>query len=71
MIKWISVKDEMPAYFVSVLGYIPEQAPFPTVREVYLAPHNNWFFCLATAEYCEVTHWAEMPEPPEEDESND
>ena len=33
--QWYKVEDKMPERFVSVLGYMPDQAPFPTVRECW------------------------------------
>lgn len=71
--KWISVKDRLPEPFVSVLGYCPESAPYPTVREMYLAEWRDtngsreleWMY-MGGVMFGEVTHWADMPEPPEE-----
>ena len=31
-----------PAPFLSVLGYEPTQAPFPTVHECYVDKDANW-----------------------------
>ena len=68
MSEWISVKDKMPKPFVSVLGYMPDAVPFPEVRECYcIGDSDKKFFFPALSERHEISHWAEMPEPPKED----
>ena len=65
--EWVSVKDKMPEPFVSVLGYMPDAAPFPEVRECYCTGDSDKkFFVPALSERHEISHWAELPEPPEE-----
>ena len=63
--KWHRVEDKMPERFVSVLGYVPDQTPFPTVRECWYVGDSGWYF-PALMEMCQITHWAEMPEFEEE-----
>ena len=63
--KWISVDERLPEQFVSVLVYMPEECPWPTVREGYLRPDGKWYAAYYTRTPDEVTHWANMPEPPE------
>lgn len=63
--KWISVDDRVPEQFVSVLVYMPGEYPFPTVREGYLRPDGKWDAAYYTRMPDEVTHLANMPEPPE------
>lgn len=58
---WISVADEMPPPFVSVLGYIPDLEPGPTVMECYLTDQCT-FYAPGTMGFEVVTHWLPMPE---------
>lgn len=62
MNEWISVKDELPKPFVSVLGHMTNAGEFPSVRECYLVV--NEFFFPALDNYEPVDFWQEMPEPP-------
>ena len=65
--EWVSVKDKMPEPFVSVLGYMPDAAPFPEARECYCTGDSDKkFFVPALSERHEISHWAELPEPPKE-----
>ena len=64
--NWINVDERLPKEWISVLGYMPDAKPFPPVRECYLVGES--FFCPALRSYAPVTHWAEMPEPPKEEE---
>lgn len=62
---WIPVSlGFLPEEYVSVLVYIPTEAPLPTVKEAYLAngcwSTKTWFYSR-----WEVTHWRHMPSPPE------
>lgn len=59
--QWISVNDRLPKIFESVLLYMPEEYPCPTVHEGYLS-QTGWVYWLGPAE---VTHWMPMPEGPE------
>lgn len=65
--KWISVDDRVPEQFVSVLVYMPGEYHLPTVREGYLRPDGKWDAAYYTRTPDEVTHWANMPEPPKVD----
>ena len=66
--EWISVKDGLPEPFVSVLGYMPDAAPFPEVRECYCTGDSDKkFFVPALSERHEISHWAELPKPPKEE----
>ena len=62
---WVKTTERLPTEFASVLVCIPCEAPFPAVKEAYLA--DGWWttktsiFPVGTA-----THWAPMPEPPKE-----
>lgn len=66
--RWISVKEREPEPFVSVLGYIPDEAPMPVVREGYRVNAGNCNACYfpVLADRREITHWMEMPQPPKE-----
>lgn len=66
--EWISVKDKLPELFELVLLYIPDDAPFQTVREGFLTPYRMWHAALYDRDYSAVTHWMPMPKPPKEDE---
>lgn len=59
-VTWHDAPSDPPPEYVSVIGHIPSQDPFPTSRECFLTPTGKWF-CHALSEECEVTNWAEMP----------
>ena len=63
--EWISVKERLPEPFVSVLVYMPEENPLPTVHEGFLAREGMWYANHFDREPLEITHWMPMPEPPE------
>lgn len=65
--KWISVKERLPRAFYSVLVYIPEEAPMPTVHEGYMTDNGRWISTVYVREFEKVTHWMPLPEPPKED----
>lgn len=65
-IQWISVKDEMPLEFASVLGFMDDAGDFPPVRECYNVCGN--FFFPALREIHPVSYWMHMPSPPVEEE---
>lgn len=67
--RWISVKEREPEPFVSVLGYIPNNDPFPPVRECFrvCVGEADAYYFPALAEHEDITHWMEIPEPPKED----
>lgn len=69
--RWISVKEREPEPFISVLGYIPDEAPMPVVREGYRvsAGNCNAYYFPVLADRREITHWMEIPQPPKEDEN--
>ena len=60
VITWHDAQSDPPPEYVSVIGHIPSQDPFPTSRECFVTPKGSWF-CHALSEECEVTNWAEMP----------
>ena len=66
--EWINVKSCLPKPFVSVLCYMPGEKPFPTVREGYITDDEKWYAAGFMREDGEVTHWAEMPVFPGDDE---
>ena len=61
--EWISVKERLPENFISVLGYMTDAGEFPPVRECYTV--GNAFFFPSLGDVHPVSHWCEMPEPPE------
>ena len=63
---WINAKRMTPEPYVSVLVYMPGEKPFQTVHEGYYRPDGKWYSALFEREPEEVTHWAEMPEYPQE-----
>ena len=60
VITWHDAQSDPPPEYVSVIGYIPNQYPFPTSRECFVTPKRTWF-CQTLYEECEVTQWTEMP----------
>lgn len=63
MVNWINVDEELPKGFIDVLLYIPSEAPLPTVHEGYYA-NGQWFCKGNMCNIRDVTHWADMPSPP-------
>ena len=57
---WHDAPSNPPPEYVSVIGHIPSQAPFPTSRECFVTPKGTWV-CQALDEECEVTQWTEIP----------
>ena len=66
-IDWISVEERLPEPFVSVLVYMPEERPLPTVHEGFLAREGVWYANHFDREPMEITHWMPLPEPPKEE----
>ena len=62
--EWISVYDELPQPFVSVLVHMPGEEPCPTVREGFISNDGIWQSAMFRREPGEVTHWHPMPQPP-------
>lgn len=60
-IIWYSTKDRLPDDFVSVLVYMPDEAPLPTVHEGYMAENKTWWANGFDRGMKEISHWAEMP----------
>lgn len=60
VLQWISVEDDKPAEFVSVLGHMTDSEEFPAVRECYWT--GDSFFFPALREKHPVDRWMEMPE---------
>lgn len=58
--KWISVEDEKPPYWVSILGHMTDTEDFPAVRECFFVNEEFWFPALHEAH--PVDRWMEMPE---------
>ena len=65
--QWVSVEDRLPEPFVSVLVYMPEERPLPTVHEGFLAREGMWYANHFDREPMEITHWMPLPEPPKEE----
>ena len=65
--RWISVKERLPKEFVSVLVYMPEERPLPTVHEGFLAREGVWYANHFDRDPMEITHWMPLPEPPKEE----
>lgn len=63
--EWTSVKDSLPKPFVSVLVYMPDEIPHPTVREGFINHLGKWYAGGYDRLPDEVVMWREMPEPPE------
>ena len=76
MFQWTKVEDAKPARNHTVLGVVkmlPDGAR--TINKVRLTHAGNWIFLedsvRVSALESVVTHWAELPELPKEDESHD
>lgn len=67
VLKWISVEDRLPQEGVSVAVYINEGNGAYWIQTAYLNG-GKW---RIPGEYVvdrNITHWVQLPEPPEEDE---
>ena len=62
--EWISVDERLPNPYISVLVYMPDEEPFPTVREGFLTKHGAWYAGGFDRLPDEVVMWKEMPEAP-------
>lgn len=60
--NWISIKDQLPKEWVSVIGYMTDSGNFPSVRECYSV--GGKFFFPALNEFHPISHWMEFPEKP-------
>ena len=63
MIEWYREEDNRPSEFVSVLGFMPDAHPFPSVRECYRIGDRYFFPALKSFEH--ISLWAEIPTPKE------
>lgn len=70
--RWISVKEREPESFTNVLGYIPNNDPSPPVRECFrvCVGDADYYYFPVLADYKDITHWMEIPEPPKEENEN-
>ncbi len=64
-VLWHKSADELPMPFVSVLAYVPDEAPLPTVHEGYVDNDGGWHLvhCFYQTSV-NVTHWMSIPKPP-------
>ena len=65
--SWIPVTERLPEPFVSVLVYMPDERPLPTVHEGFLAREGMWYANHFNREPMEITHWMSLPETPEDE----
>lgn len=65
--SWIPVTERLPELFVSVLVYMPDERPLPTVHEGFLAREGMWYANHFNREPMEITHWMPLPETPEDE----
>lgn len=65
-VLWRKCEEDLPQPFVSVLAYVPEESPLPTVHEGYIDNDGGWHLV-----YCgyqtgvNVRYWMDIPKPPE------
>ena len=63
-LEWISVDEMLPSPYVSVLVYMPDETPHPTVREGFINKRDEWYAGGFDRHNDEVVAWMEMPDPP-------
>ena len=63
--EWIKVSERLPKPYVSVLVYMPEEAPHPTVHEGFINRRGEWYAGGFDRLPDEVVAWSKMPAPPE------
>ena len=66
MDNWISVAERLPTPFVSVLVFMPNEHPLPTVHEGFVDRCGLWSVDNLRIWSDKVTHWMPMPLPPME-----
>ena len=59
--KWVSVEERLPEPFVSVIVYMPQEAPCPPVHEGYRTKDGRWYSAHFVRDLDEVTHWMPLP----------
>lgn len=64
-VLWRKCEDELPTSFVSVLVYVPEEAPLPTVHEGYVDDDGEWHLVHCFYQTAVNVHsWMPIPNPP-------
>lgn len=61
---WIAVADEIPDSDITVLVYAPAQTD-----PVWLGYHDGDVWLSVDGTPIDVTHWADLPEPPAPEEA--
>lgn len=61
---WIEASEQLPDAGMLVLAYVPERGD-PIVMAVWDDEDEQWFADGVMRMHEEVTHWMDMPEPPE------
>lgn len=60
-LEWKDPVTDPPEPFVSVLVYLPGDAPLPTVHEGYMADTGVWWAGHTFRLPQEIAEWADMP----------
>lgn len=62
---WRKCEEELPQPFASVLAYVPNEEPLPTVHEGYIDNDGKWHLVyLAYQTTVNVHSWMPIPNPP-------
>lgn len=61
-VEWHAYPKHKPTPFVSVLAYMPNEAPLPTVHEGYMSDTGVWWVYGYFRDDSEISHWADMPQ---------
>lgn len=71
--KWYAFPKHKPKPFVSVLVYMPDEAPLPTVHEGYMSDTGIWWVYGYFRADSEISHWSDMPQfnPATDEETHD
>ncbi len=69
--KWYDPEKQPPEMYVSVLVYMPEEDPLPTIHEGYMAEDGIWWANGFYRRQKEIARWTELPQYDPADDADD